>query len=86
MTNGVKHNMELKKVGYCLAIRNNTRVRSDLPGTSDWKKIKVSGTENSFFVSYYSLRHLRGQAIPESKAYSPGPPVLSAMQVQVPWI
>lgn len=30
------------------------------PGASDWKKIKITGTENSFFVCYHSLRHLTG--------------------------
>lgn len=30
----------------------------DSPGTSDWKKMKVSGTKNLFFVCSHSLRHL----------------------------
>lgn len=32
----------------------------DLDWHWDWKKMKISGTENSFFACYHSLRHLRG--------------------------
>jgi len=32
----------------------------DSPGASDWKKMKISGTENLFFICYHSLTHLRG--------------------------
>lgn len=60
MKTGAKHNVGLQKVGYCLAIRNNTSMRSGLTRSIRLEENEDLWDRELIFVCYHSLRHLRG--------------------------